>query len=153
MSEVKRWWAVRGRTNYDEDRAEVVRWDDYAALAAERDAYKRAKAENDERFLIERDQARAEAAALAARVAEMEVAERHQPRHRPGAQPVTPDPLDELRKDAHAIATEGEFVLDRRCAAALERVLELHDLLGNGPCTAATLRAALLGPQPPCPPL
>ena len=35
-------------------------------LRAERDAYKRAKAENDERYMLERDEARAEVARLRA---------------------------------------------------------------------------------------
>ena len=52
-----------------------------AALTAERDdavrfrdAYKRAKAENDERFMIERDEARQERDAVLARVRELEAA-------------------------------------------------------------------------------
>ncbi len=42
------------------------------ALKAERDAYKKAKAENDERFMLERDEARRERDSLAGRLGEME---------------------------------------------------------------------------------
>ena len=43
-----------------------------AALTAERDAYKRAKAENDERFMLERDEARRERDTALARIAALE---------------------------------------------------------------------------------
>lgn len=43
-----------------------------ATLTAERDAYKRAKAENDERFMLERDEARSERDTALARIAALE---------------------------------------------------------------------------------
>lgn len=53
---------------------EIVRIlvDRLAAMEAERDAYKRAKRENDERYMIERDDARRERDAALARVRELE---------------------------------------------------------------------------------
>ena len=102
-----------------------------AALLAERDAYKRAKAENDERFMVERDEARAERDALR-RAVEHFTAQRAELR---GLLAALADRLDDFAHDELSALIEDEpldhwgerYVSERDALAArIERVRALH---------------------------
>lgn len=94
--------------------------DAHDAVVDERDAYKRAKAENDERYMIERDEARAERDALAAALA---TAHRHAGRGDGHATPMaTADCIVSALVDASRDAHEARAERD-----ALQALLEAAD--------------------------
>lgn len=131
--------------------------DALTAASAERDAYKRAKAENDERFMIERDEARAELR----QERERADGEAHDARHlrsvRDGLRDDIANLEAELRQERAKVrglgfALEGTRADRDRLHKVITEALD-HDPLhgrseglhcgGMSPCIRGILRAAL----------
>lgn len=111
----------------DEARAEVER------LTRERDAYKKAKSENDERFMLERDAARAEVEhlrlALAGAETSIRAEQMAQERLKDDIKQLVKEAAERVREACAVVVENADDGVPLQCLADAARALDLDALL------------------------